>query len=275
MSIIQSMIEYLGFAAVIFYLACTGSLVNSVRSTGPVVKTSSALPIALSAAALCLHALAIYPEINTPAGYDFSFFKVAALIFLLMGLLGTTSLASGQAVHSLLMLLFPLSALALACSLLFDSTYTAREMDSGLATHVILSVVALGILTAAALQASLLFVQMQLLKGRQTQGLIDYLPPLQTMEQLLFQCVWAGFVLLSLALALGIIYVEDLFAQHLVHKTLFSVGAWLVFATLLYGRHQLGWRGKSAVQWTLAGLALLAVGFFGSKLVLEIILQRG
>jgi ABC-type uncharacterized transport system permease subunit len=140
------------------------------------------------------------------------------------------------------------------------------------ALHIILSVLASATFTIAAIQALLLATLVRQLKHRQTSGLIDALPPLQTMEQLLFELLWAGITLLSASIIVGFIFVDDLFAQHLAHKTVFSLIAWVVFAGLLVGRHRFGWRGKTAVRWTLGGVTLLMLGFFGSKLVLELIL---
>ena len=93
------------------------------------------------------------------------------------------------------------------------------------------------------------------------------------MERLLFESLWAGFLLLTAALISGFLFVDNLFAQHLVHKTLFSLIAWSVYALLLAGRHFLGWRSQTAVRWTLGGFVLLMLGFFGSKLVLEMLLK--
>jgi ABC-type uncharacterized transport system permease subunit len=84
----------------------------------------------------------------------------------------------------------------------------------------------------------------------------------------------AGFVLLTLTLLSGVLFVDDLFAQHLVHKTVLSIAAWIVFGVLLFGRWRWGWRGRRAVQLTLAGMAILLLAFFGSKFVLEVILHR-
>jgi ABC-type uncharacterized transport system permease subunit len=100
------------------------------------------------------------------------------------------------------------------------------------------------------------------------------MPPLQTMEALLFQIIAVGELLLSVALLSGFVYLEDIFAQHLMHKTVLSIFAWLVFAVLLWGRWRLGWRGKLAIRWTLAGFVALMLAYFGSKFVLELVLQR-
>lgn len=98
------------------------------------------------------------------------------------------------------------------------------------------------------------------------------LPALNTMEQQLFGMLWLGFALLSVGLLTGLVFVDDLLAQHLVHKTTLSVVAWVVFGTLLVGRWRLGWRGQTAVRWTLGGFAALMLAYFGSKFVLELLL---
>src|SRR3989338_3121157 len=119
----------------------------------------------------------------------------------------------------------------------------------------------------------LLLLQDHQLKHKPPSGLIKNSPPLQTMESLLFGFLWAGWALLSLSLLSGALFISDLFAQHLGHKTILSCFAWVVFAVLLWGRHQLGWRGHKAIRWTLAGFCLLMLAYFGSKLVREFILH--
>ena len=86
--------------------------------------------------------------------------------------------------------------------------------------------------------------------------------------------IGTGFALLTLALLSGFAFLEDMFAQHLVHKTVLSTLAWLMFGGLLIGRLRYGWRGKTAIVWTLSGFAVLILAYFGSKMVLELILQR-
>ena len=80
--------------------------------------------------------------------------------------------------------------------------------------------------------------------------------------------------LLTLTLVTGVLFVDDLLAQKLVHKTVLSVLSWLAFGALLFGRWRYGWRGSMAVRWTLAAMMLLLLAFFGSKFVIELVLQR-
>src|SRR6185436_1151122 len=106
-------------------------------------------------------------------------------------------------------------------------------------------------------------------------GLIA-LPPLLTLEQLLFRLIGAAFVLLTLTLATGIAYSETLFGRALRfdHKTVFAVLSWLTFGGLLAGRWLHGWRGRTALRWTLTGFVLLILAYVGSRFVLEVILGR-
>lgn len=105
---------------------------------------------------------------------------------------------------------------------------------------------------------------------------LQRMPPLLTLEAILFRILWAGFVLLTLTLASGVVFSEELFgkAAQFNHKTVFGVLSWLIFAALLGGRHVYGWRGRIAVRWTLAGFLMLVLAYIGSKFVLEIILGR-
>ena len=90
----------------------------------------------------------------------------------------------------------------------------------------------------------------------------------------MFKLITAGFILLTISLLSGIMFINDIFAQHLVHKTILSIMTWLVFGVLLFGRWRYGWRGSLAVRLTLAGVILLVLSYFGTKAVLEIILGR-
>ena len=123
-------------------------------------------------------------------------------------------------------------------------------------------------------QAALLAIQDRHLHNRQPGGFVRSLPPLQTMESLLFQMIAIGFTLLTLALITGSLYLDDIFARHLAHKTILSIAAWIIFATLLWGRYHYGWRGRKAIRWTLGGFFMLMLAYFGSKLVLELVLKR-
>jgi ABC-type uncharacterized transport system permease subunit len=228
---------------------------------------------ALGLLALLAHGLSLYLQLFTPTGLALDFFNAASLIaaaVILLTLLASRSIP----VENLLLLLFPLGALtSLMAQFAPSGTVQTLNEHSGILAHILLSILAYGMLTIAMFQSLLLLLQDHQLKNKHPSGLIKNFPPLQTMESLLFGFLWAGWGLLSLSLLSGWIFVENLFTQHLAHKTILSVFAWLVFAVLLWGRQRLGWRGHKAIRWTLAGFCLLMLAYFGSKLVREFILH--
>jgi ABC-type uncharacterized transport system permease subunit len=229
--------------------------------------------IVLGVLALLFHASSLFMQMNGPGGLYLDFFKAASLIA--AAVIALTLLASARIpVENLLILLFPLGFLTvLLAQFMPTGTTQAINEAPGIVAHILLSITAYGMLTIAVFQALLLLLQDHQLKNKHPSGLIKNFPPLQTMESLLFGFLWAGWALLSLSLLSGALFINDLFAQHLVHKTILSCFAWVVFAVLLWGRHQLGWRGHKAIRWTLAGFCLLMLAYFGSKLVREFILH--
>lgn len=170
--------------------------------------------------------------------------------------------------------LFPLAGIVLIVATELPSQGSETGLTPGLLLHAISSALAFALLAIAAVQAVLVGLQNQALRHHHIRGIVQSLPPLTTMERVLFELVWAGVLLLTLSIASGFIFLDNLFAQHLVHKTLLSIIAWLVFTTLLVGRYRFGWRGMRAVKWTLAGCGFLLLAYFGSKFVLEILLHR-
>lgn len=224
---------------------------------------------------LLAHALSIYGLMISSEGIDLGIFKVSSLIFLFIGCIALSANIRGKQIDNLMVGLFPLAATSVLLSAAIPSSYTPKgALDGGILSHILISILAYSVLTIASLQAVTLLFQEKELKKRHTKGLIEWLPPLQTMEELLFEMLWIGILLLSGSILSGAIFLDDMFAQHLAHKTLFSIAAWCIFATLLWGRHRLGWRGKTAVKWTLGGFAALMLAYFGSKFVLELLLHR-
>ena len=143
-----------------------------------------------------------------------------------------------------------------------------------LTAHILLSMGAAALLFAAAVTAVLLVFLDRRLRTRRIADLPNVLPPLDALEKVMFRLIGAGFGLLTLALFTGFVFVTNLFTQNLVQKTALSLIAWMLFGVLLIGRIRFGWRGRSAVQWTLSGFGVLAVAYFGVKFVLEDMLGR-
>jgi ABC-type uncharacterized transport system permease subunit len=239
--------------------------------TGPRLQAAA---LGLGGGALALHGLLLYQTLPTATGLDLGVTHAASLLTALV--VALTWLATlFRPVLNLGIVLMPLAALAIALEALVPSHHLLREgAPPGLQAHVALSLLAYGLFTIAAIQALMLALADHRLRHHRPAGIMHFLPPLDTIEVLLFQCLTVAFALLTLGLGTGFLFVEDLLGQHLAHKTVLSSFAWGVFAVLLYGRYRFGWRGRRAVHLTLGGFALLMLAYFGSKVVLELILHR-
>ena len=142
--------------------------------------------------------------------------------------------------------------------------------------HLMIAMLAYSLFTIASLHVLLMALLERRLHDGTVTTVLQKLPPLLTMEALLFRIIWAGFALLTLTLASGVVFSEELFgkAAQFNHKTVFGVVSWLIFAALLAGRRIYGWRGRTAVRWTLAGFLTLVLAYIGSKFVVEVVLGR-
>jgi ABC-type uncharacterized transport system permease subunit len=222
---------------------------------------------------LIAHGIGIYGLSVNGNSFNFSLFSASSLIFWLVNAIVLVSSLKKE-LHNLFLLLFPLSAIAVLVSSVANNPAWQHSLSYTIAAHVIPALLAYSLLTIASLQALILAYQNHSLKNKSRLVNARLLPPLQTMESLLFEFLWVGEALLTLAILSGFYFLEDMFAQHLVHKTVFALSAWFIYALLLWGRYQMGWRGNKAIRWALAGFICLMLAYFGSRLVLEIILQR-
>lgn len=157
----------------------------------------------------------------------------------------------------------------------FPETHTIPNSQTlALRGHLLVAFLAYGLLAVAALHAVLMTVlEKQLHRGALA---VEAAPPLLTLEAVLFRTIGAGFVLLTLAVSSGIVFSEELFGQplQLTHKVVLAILSWLVFGGLLLGRHFRGWRGRTALVWTITGFTLLLLAYVGTQFVLEVLLGR-
>lgn len=174
-------------------------------------------------------------------------------------------------------LVLPLAAVAAPLPALFPGLASAGAHADAPAfrLHLALAMVAYSLFVIALLHATLMAVVERRL--HQKGSFFAGLPPLLTLEQLLFRVIAAAFVFLTLTLATGIVFSETLFGRALRadHKTVFALLSWLTFGLLLAGRVVYGWRGRTALRWTLSGFVLLVFAYVGSRFVLEVLLNRG
>ena len=265
----------IALACIALYLAAAWQL--GLRLVGATQHSDAASPVALFAlglVALGLHALMLYHTTLDPAGLRLGFFNTLSLVGWVVAALLLFALR-GRPLDNLGLFVLPLTATTVLLAWAFPAPPAVQaSVGIGLQVHIAVSVLGYGLLALAALQATLVELQDRLLREKRWIGALYALPPLTRQESLLFQLIAAGFFFLSLSLASGAMYVQNLFDQHLVHKTVLTVLAWCVFAGLLYGRWRHGWRGSPVVRWCLIAFVMLALGYFGAKLVLEEILGR-
>ncbi|HET7921757.1 MAG TPA: cytochrome c biogenesis protein CcsA [Gammaproteobacteria bacterium] len=261
--------------ALILYLAAAAGLLLRLTQRGPaLLRAGRGFAASAGLTAVLLHTLALYALIFMPHGMNLGFFNTASLVGWLVAVIALASL-TGRRFENLGLVLFPLAGLSLVLAEAFPSDrFMVRDTNWPLDAHIILSLIAYSLLAVAALQAVVLALQDHRLRRRSAGVWWSRLPPLQDMERFLFQLIGAGFVLLTLALFTGFIFVTNLHAQHLLQKAILSILAWIVFGILLWGRWRFGWRGRTAIRWTLSGFVVLMLAYFGSKLVLELILGR-
>ena len=255
--------------AIALYLASAGLLARRLAQAGPgVPATLWLLPAAAVVAHLTAHGLAWHAA----GGENLHFFSALSLVG--MGMSAVTVLMGLRGrMAALGVIVFPIAA---ACLLLYGSfgRHDVQPLDWRLLLHAWVALLAYATLAVATVLAVLLWVQERALRQRRLRGWLRMLPPLVELETLLFRTITVGFALLTATLLTGVLFVEDLLAQHLAHKTVFSVLSWLGFGGLLLGRWRHGWRGTTAVRWTLVAMALLVLAFFGSGIVLELVLGR-
>lgn len=261
-----------GILAIVCYVTCIALLAQEVMHDKSATKS---ILFAWIAVGLHVSYIAVTSWQNNVL--DYGFFSVGSIISVIVALLLLLTILN-KPIDKLGLAIFPIAALMLGLTFIYPSTDPATTNPTNdswqMNTHIFSSIIAFSLLNIAALQAVFLFLQEQRLRKHPPQKIIPTLPPLQTMESLLFQLISTGIVFLTVSLLSGFIFIDDLLAQHLVHKTVLSVLAWLIFSALLYGRIRYGWRGGLAIQWTLAGFTSLLLAYFGSKMVLELILQK-
>ena len=234
----------------------------------------AALPaVGIGAVGLVLHAMLLSRFIGSVSALELSIANVLSLVGFGLAVVGLfAGLRPG--LRGLAAALLPVAAIGALASGAGEFTRPLEGLGWEMQAHIAISVVAYTLLSVGALIAVLIYFQDRALRRRSLAVWLRVLPPLETMEQVLFTTLHAGVVLLTLSVFSGLVFVDNVFAQHLVHKTVLSIVALAVFGILLLGRWRFGWRGRKAIHWTLAGYSTLVLGYFGSRIVLEVLLDR-
>ena len=225
---------------------------------------------------LAIHATLVYQSLFSGNGFNMGVSNAVSTMALLTVLIYWLACFSYK-LEGLQALVLPIAAICVLLPAAFPESHPIPYADlPAFRFHLLISMVAYSLFTIAALHATL----MTLIERRLHHGSLPFMlanmPPLLTMETLLFRIISFGFVLLTFSLGSGMLFSEELFGKPMPfnHKTIFAIISWGIFAALLGGRKIYGWRGRIAVRWTLSGFAMLFLAYFGSKFVLEVILHR-
>jgi ABC-type uncharacterized transport system permease subunit len=271
-----SLSAVLGLTAAAAYLA--GALVQArsfLNNSEVDSEVRAPLLMALCIMGVVAHGIANYLTINTDTGFNLGIYTSASLVsWIMLVFVLITNLR--LPVQNMLIVILPLAILGIFALLSGRgdaATIPMTSFDNPLIWHILISVVAYSILFMAACQSLLLGFLENRLRTRRTIRLLKVLPPLQTMEALLFNLLWTGIVALTLAIGSGFVFLDNMFEQRVVHHTFLAIASWVLYAGLLAGHSVFGWRGTTAVRWTLIAFTLLVLGYFGSKFVIEILLD--
>lgn len=263
----------LNFLAIALY-AGAGFVIGRELFRGANTSLSQWARLAALVAAV-LHAAVLAYAIRLDSGLNLaltSAFSLVAWVVVCLYLLSSLS----RPVDNLGAIVLPLAAITVFVEWWWPGESLTRLSSVPQATHIVISILAYSLLCLAAVQSLMLLAQESKLRHKHPQGMVRALPPMQTMEQVMFQMIGIGFVLLSLTLISGVFFADAVFGKPfaLTHHVVLAALGWAVYAILLFGRWRLGWRGRIAVRWTLGGFALLVLAYFGSKFVFEILLRR-
>jgi ABC-type uncharacterized transport system permease subunit len=207
---------------------------------------------------------------------DLHFFFALTLVCWLMTLLALLS-PLRERTRALLGISCGLCAAAVAmalCAQWLGVQTPAKNESWQINLHAAVALLAYSVLSLCGLTAALLLFAERRMRGQRSASLPSWMPAISGLESVLFQLLAGGFAFLTLTVLSGVLFIHNWFAQHLVHKTVLTLLAWLCFLVLLIGHYRKGWRGARAARWTLAACFLLLLAFFGSKLVLELVLHR-
>lgn len=265
----------LNFFAVLFYLAA-GTMIGYRLMRGETV--SGAMRTALLAvgfAAVAAHVIILSGGPETRAGINLSLTGAVALVAWVVACLYLL-VSLWRPIDNLGVIIMPLAALTVLVEWLAPAQLPVVLTSRTQAVHIVVALVAYSLLSLAAVQSVMLLAQDKRLREKHAGGFIRALPSMQTMEEIMFQMIALGFVLLTVTLLSGIVFSEQVFGTPLrfTHHMVLALLGWVVYAVLLLGRWRFGWRGRTAVRWTLGGFTLLVLAYFGSKFVLEVLLGR-
>lgn len=247
-------------------------------AAGPEPRSDLRLETIVVPVALVLHGMLLYRGVVVPDGLDLGVANAVSMLVWLTVLIYWLASLAFQGLAGILGLVAPVAFLAVMLQAVIPTRHIVTYGGDPLFTlHFAIAMLAYSLFIVATVHAVVMLAEEKWLRRGVLPPFLRSLPPLLEMEALLFRILLAAFVLLTLTVVSGVFFSEQLFGKALTftHKIVFAIVSWFIFAGLLAGHYFRGWRGRTAVRWTLAGFTMLLLAYVGSKVVLEIVLQRG
>jgi len=244
----------------------------------PSPRGDARIEIALVPVALVLHGMLLYTRIVVADGLDLGVANAISLLVWLTALIYWLAGLAFEGLSGVVGLMAPVALLAVVLTAVVPTHHIVTYGGDPLfALHFGIAMLAYSLFIVATVHAVVMLFEERWLHRGLLPPFLKSLPPLLVMEALLFRMLLTAFVLLTLTVVSGVFFSEQLFGKPLTfnHKTVFGIVSWFIFGGLLVGHYVRGWRGRIAVYWTLAGFTALLLAYVGSKVVLELILQRG
>ncbi|SFC85905.1 cytochrome C assembly family protein [Pseudoalteromonas denitrificans] len=266
------LVNSLTFIAFFFYTLASGHVVARLfHKNGPNKK----LTLLLSTAAILLHMALLVNLVFTESGQDLSLVNISLLICWII-VVSITTVSLRFPATLLLPVVYGFAALLLIVSLFLPHQIILKSINVNIAllSHISLSFLAYCVLIIATLYAVQFYFINKRLKQKDLSIAYSHLPPLMVVEKQLYQLVTVGTGLLTLALIAGFIFLENMFSNEFIHKTILSLIAWAIFCTITWGHKYRGWRGKSSILMTMFAAFLLTMAYFGSRFVKEVLLNQ-
>ncbi|MDO4435268.1 MAG: cytochrome c biogenesis protein CcsA [Cardiobacteriaceae bacterium] len=226
----------------------------------------------LLCSALLLHAALLYWLVKHHGVLDLSVFKVISLYGWGVALLSLFWFWRSSMALAGVVVCLANAFLVLLPHIFVSEKIFGGELARGMIWHILSSVAAWTTLTISFIHALLYRWLFQRLKHKQLKNIKAL--SLNGLERGMILISSLGFLFLSISLLTGWLFVDDLFTQHLAHKTILTMLAWLSLAWILLASYTRSIRGMSLVYGLLAMFTLLLMGYVLSNIILQFIVKH-
>lgn len=257
------------FVAIIAYLSAllwvVPTLVNLEQQENHSQNPKFKIVFALGAVAVITHFMSWINSVWEVEGFNFTVANVVSLMSLLMSGLATFALPKWRTIWFPLITVYAFGLCSVTVSGFVTGSFIKDlQQAPTLAFHLGIALFSYALFFIALLYALQIKWLDKRLKSKKT-VFCSLLPPLMTVERHFFTLTIAAQALLTLTLISGMITLHNFFAPEQVHKAIFSFTAWIIYSVQLLGQWKLNWRGNRVLIYSISGMILLTVGYFGSR----------